>query len=77
MSHAMADDVTAEEVYIFPCSFAQRRLWFLNELMPGNTVYNFPTAIRFKGDLDALSFGEEPQRDCQATRGPTGQRFRQ
>jgi amino acid adenylation domain-containing protein len=35
-----------------PLSFAQERLWFLNELMPGSAVYNVPGAGRIRGELD-------------------------
>jgi amino acid adenylation domain-containing protein len=35
-----------------PLSFAQRRLWFLDQLMPGDTSYNIPTAIRIHSSLD-------------------------
>ncbi len=33
-------------------SFAQQRLWFLNQLEPDNSSYNMPTAIRIQGKLD-------------------------
>jgi amino acid adenylation domain-containing protein len=38
--------------YTFPCSFAQRRLWFLNRLIPGECVYNIPAALRIQRVLD-------------------------
>jgi amino acid adenylation domain-containing protein len=39
-----------------PLSFAQQRLWFIDQLDPGKAVYNMPGAMRLKGvlDLDAL-----------------------
>lgn len=47
-----ADEINSEEVFIFPTSFAQQRLWFLDQLFPGNSFYNVPTAFRLTGMLD-------------------------
>ena len=35
-----------------PLSFAQERLWFLDYLVPGGSVYNSPLALRVAGPLD-------------------------
>ncbi|WP_445638423.1 Amino acid adenylation domain-containing protein [Nostoc sp. DSM 114161] len=40
------------EVFVFPTSFAQQRLWFLDQLAPGNPFYNVSTALRLKGSLN-------------------------
>src|SRR5262245_14779273 len=36
-------------------SFAQQRLWFLNQLEPDNPSYNQPKAVRLSGPLDVSS----------------------
>src|SRR5438309_373563 len=36
----------------FPASFAQQRLWFLDQLEPGTAAYNLPRAFRIIGPLD-------------------------
>ncbi|HEY2737158.1 MAG TPA: condensation domain-containing protein, partial [Thermoanaerobaculia bacterium] len=45
-----------------PLSFAQQRLWFIDQLEPGNPLYNLPVALRVEGPLDravlALCLGE-------------------
>lgn len=52
----MSEPLLEEEVFVFPASFAQARLWFIDQLVPGNTFYNVPTALRLTGalNLDAL-----------------------
>ena len=41
-----------------PLSYSQQRMWFLDQLEPGNTAYNILTPFRLSGplDLSALSF---------------------
>src|SRR4028118_1085235 len=47
-----------EEVFIFPASFAQQRLWFIDQLVPGNAFYNVPTALRLTGSLNLSALGQ-------------------
>ncbi len=45
-------DSEETEVYVFPASFAQKRLWFLDQLEPGSPFYNLPYAVRLTGQLN-------------------------
>jgi amino acid adenylation domain-containing protein len=36
----------------FPTSFAQQRMWFFDQLKPGNPFYNIPAALRLTGPLN-------------------------
>ncbi|WP_437759619.1 amino acid adenylation domain-containing protein [Sorangium sp. So ce1389] len=43
---------TTDEVFVFPASFAQQRLWFLEQLEPGSAAYHIAQATRIRGPLD-------------------------
>src|SRR6185369_13159477 len=49
-----------------PLSFAQQRLWFIDQLEPGSPLYNMPVALGVAGPLDAgvlaLCLGEIARR---------------
>jgi amino acid adenylation domain-containing protein len=49
-----------------PLSFAQQRLWFIDQLEPGSPAYNIPLALRLTGALDpnvlARTFAEVVRR---------------
>ena len=38
-----------------PLSFAQQRIWFIEQLEPGNAAYNVPAAIHLKGQVNVLT----------------------
>ncbi len=38
-----------------PLSFAQQRLWFLDQLIPNNPFYNVPAALHLKGSLNSTA----------------------
>ena len=44
--------MAAAEVFIFPTSYAQQRLWFIEQLSPGGATFNIPIALRLRGGLD-------------------------
>jgi NRPS condensation-like uncharacterized protein len=47
-----------EEVFVFPCSFAQQRLWFLDQLVSESAAYSVPVAVRLTGDLNVRALRE-------------------
>ncbi|TCP59140.1 amino acid adenylation domain-containing protein [Tumebacillus sp. BK434] len=50
--HLVGDALLEEDdIFAIPVSFAQQRLWFLEQLNPGST-YNIPSALRLEGPLN-------------------------
>ncbi len=45
------------EPRLVPASFPQERLWFLDQLQPGASIYNMPSAIRLPGPVSASLIG--------------------
>jgi amino acid adenylation domain-containing protein len=41
-----------------PLSFAQQRLWVVDQLEPSNPLYNVPRTLRLKGNLNIEAFGK-------------------
>ena len=48
-----ASELVPENVYVFPVTFAQQRLWFLDQLQPDATSYSVPWSIHMRGQLNA------------------------
>jgi amino acid adenylation domain-containing protein/non-ribosomal peptide synthase protein (TIGR01720 family) len=40
------------QVYVFPASYAQRGLWFLDQLTPGSSLYNIQVGIRISSAVN-------------------------
>ncbi|HEX6046470.1 MAG TPA: amino acid adenylation domain-containing protein, partial [Pyrinomonadaceae bacterium] len=44
-----------DDVFVFPASFAQQRLWFLDQLKSNTAIYNISDAVRLTGRLDTTA----------------------
>lgn len=44
--------------FLFPASFAQQRLWFLDQMMPDTAVYNMSTVTQYSFAIDAAVFSK-------------------
>src|SRR6185436_12753990 len=45
-------EAAVKEVFVFPTSFAQRRLWFLHQLDPNSSIYNITAPLRITAPID-------------------------
>ncbi|HET6974228.1 MAG TPA: amino acid adenylation domain-containing protein, partial [Pyrinomonadaceae bacterium] len=45
----------ASKPVVAPTSFAQQRLWFLDQLEPGSPLYNVSSAVRLQGPLEVAA----------------------
>jgi len=53
---------------MFPASFAQQRLWFLDQLIPDSPAYNIPVELRVIGELNVEAFAKKSPGDRSAPR---------
>lgn len=58
-------DAIDRSVELFPLSFAQQRLWFLEQLNKGSSAYNIAAAIKLSGELDSDILDQTFQRIIQ------------
>lgn len=75
-AEALPAIVSVNRDQLLPLSFAQQRLWILDQLEPNTSVYNIPLAIRFQGvvrvallepGLEAMAARHESLRTTFAT----------
>ena len=50
-THMFGHEEAASEIFVFPASFAQQRLWFVEQLVDGSS-YNLDLALELDGNLD-------------------------
>ncbi len=58
ISNAYTSIVPISRNATLPLSFAQQRLWFLDQLVPNNPFYNISTAVRLNGNLNLTALSQ-------------------
>ncbi|PSB19673.1 non-ribosomal peptide synthetase [Phormidesmis priestleyi ULC007] len=61
MSDKLDQERVEEDVFIFPASFAQQRLWFIEQLLPGDSLYVIPLVFQLTGSLQRSKFHQSLQ----------------
>src|SRR6201997_37479 len=56
-SHRLEPLVAGKRPALVPLSYAQQRLWFIDQLQGPSAVYNMATALRLDGHLDVEALG--------------------
>jgi amino acid adenylation domain-containing protein len=51
--HSSDQTLATAPQFVFPTTFAQQRLWFLEQLQPEQTAYLIPWSLRIEGDLNS------------------------
>ncbi|HWO18845.1 MAG TPA: amino acid adenylation domain-containing protein [Kofleriaceae bacterium] len=69
-----AQPVPAERRQYAPLSFSQERLWFLEQLEPGSSLYNLPLVLPLRGPMDP-ALVEASVRQIVARHGALRTRF--
>src|SRR5579864_2352078 len=49
------------QTFVMPASYAQQRMWFIEQLEPGTGAYNIPAAVRLRGCLDITALKQSLQ----------------
>ena len=61
ISDAADQERSEEDVFIFPASFAQQRLWFIKQMFPRDSLYIIPLVFRLTGSLQRSHFNQSIQ----------------
>jgi amino acid adenylation domain-containing protein len=56
-----SEQAAGSEASVFPASFAQQRMWFIEQLMPGSVIYNISGVIRIYGPLNIAALERSMQ----------------